>query len=44
VVYNVLFGDELLLPCLDLEELLINILLVGTNLLGVVPSHIEASK
>jgi hypothetical protein len=41
---DVVLGEQLLLTRLQLDELLINVLPVCTNLLCIVLSHIEASK
>jgi hypothetical protein len=41
---NITFGNYLLLSCLNIEELLIYIFLVGMDLLGIVAAHVEASK
>jgi hypothetical protein len=43
-VLDVVLGEQLLLTRLQLDELLINVLPVCTNLLCIVLSHIEASK
>ena len=41
---DVALGHKLLLPSLNLEELLIHILPMSSNLLGVVLPNVEASK
>ena len=41
---NVILGHEGLLPCLYLEELLIHMLPMSTNLLSIVLPNVEASK
>jgi hypothetical protein len=43
-VLNVVLSEQGLLTRLKLEELLINVLPMGTNFLCIVASHIEASK
>ena len=41
---DVVLGHERLLPCLNLKELLINVLSVGVDLIGIVLPYVEASK
>jgi hypothetical protein len=43
-VLNVVLSEQGLLMSLQLDELLINVLPVGTNLLCIVLPHIEASE
>jgi hypothetical protein len=43
-VLNVVLSEQGLLTSLKLEELLINVLPMGTNFLCIVSSHVEASK
>jgi hypothetical protein len=43
-VLDVVLSEQCLLTSLQLDELPINMLLVGTNLLCIVLSHVEASK
>jgi hypothetical protein len=43
-VLNVVLSEQGLLTSLQLVELLINMLPVGTNVLSIVLSHVEASK
>jgi hypothetical protein len=43
-VLDVVLSEQCLLTSLQLDELPINMLLVGTNLLCIVLSHVEASE
>jgi hypothetical protein len=43
-VLDVVLSEQGLLTSLQLDELLVNMLLVGTNLLCIVLSHVEASE
>jgi hypothetical protein len=43
-VLDVVLSEQCLLTSLRLDELPINMLLVGTNLLCIVLSHVEASE
>jgi hypothetical protein len=43
-VLDVVLSEQGFLTSLQPKELLINVLHVGTDLLSIVPSHIEASK
>jgi hypothetical protein len=43
-VLDVVLSEQCLLMCLQLNELLVNVLPVCTNLLFIVLSHIETSK
>jgi hypothetical protein len=44
IVFDVVLNEQGLLTSLQFDELLINMLPVGTNLLCIVLSHVETSK